>query len=393
MIKRKQESVVKKSAKQFPIVGIVGPRQSGKTTLAQTTFKNYQYVSLEDLDMRDFATRDPRKFLETYSGNVIFDEIQNTPELFSYIQSHTDKAKIPGQYILTGSQHFSMMESISQTLAGRIALHTLLPLSLDEFNKGETSSESYVKYLFTGCYPRIYDQNIDPQQFYSNYIQTYIERDVRNIKNVTNLTTFQRFVKLCAGRVGQLLNLSSLANDVGITHNTAASWISLLEASFIVYLHKPYYKNFNKRVTKSPKLYFYDTGLAVSLLGVESEKQLSTHHLIGSLFENMVISEYLKFRFNEGKQNNAYFWRDKTGREIDLLIENERKLYSIEIKSGKTISSDYFSNLNYWQALTGNTSDTSYVLYGGNEKQKRSEATVFNWINMTKLFKTVSEKR
>lgn len=391
MITRQLEPLLKKSAQQFPLVGIVGPRQSGKTTLARAVFPDYTYVSLEDLDVRQFAKEDPRQFLATYSNKIILDEIQNVPELFSYLQTHTDKNGTAGQYILTGSQHFLMMEAISQTLAGRISLHTLLPLSLMELGSHYNDAANAAEYLFKGSFPRIYDQNIAPNSLYPSYIQTYIERDVRNIKHITDLHSFQNFIKLCAGRVGQLLNLSSLANDAGITHNTAKAWLSLLEASFIVFLLQPHHQNFNKRIVKSPKLYFVDTGLLSSLLGIETPEQLATHHLVGNIFENMVVCEYRKYRFNNGLPNNSYFWRDKAGHEVDILIEQAEKLVSIEIKSGKTISSDYFINLNYWQKLSGFLPTYSHVVYGGNQKQQRREAKVYGWNKLNDLFDHIAK--
>jgi uncharacterized protein len=385
MISREIENSVQKSAKQFPLVGLIGPRQSGKTTLAKKLFPDYKYISLEDLDSRTFATEDPRGFLSSYPNNAILDEVQRVPELFSYLQSHTDKSGNSGQYILTGSQHFLMMESITQSLAGRIALHKLLPFSLEE-STSYLGNVDFHHHLFYGGYPRIFDSNIPPDTFYQNYIQTYIERDVRNIKQITDLSAFQKFVKLCAGRTGQMLNLSSLANDTGITHNTAKSWLSVLEESFIIFLLRPHHKNFNKRLIKSPKLFFIDSGLAAHLLGVEEPDQLISHHLVGNLFENLIQSEYLKYRFNRGLSANGFFWRNKTGYEIDLLIEKAEALAAIEIKSGKTINRDYFKHLRYWQSLTGNSTENLYLIYGGDDLHMRSDAAVYGWKNVIQLF-------
>ncbi|MEX2600169.1 MAG: ATP-binding protein [Balneolaceae bacterium] len=389
MISRELSSQLLESARRFPVVSVIGPRQSGKTTLVKALFSDYKYVSLEDLDNRKFAGEDPRNFLDTYPEKVILDEVQRVPELFSYLQTHTDQKGSAGQYILTGSQHFLMMESVSQTLAGRTAIHTLLPLSWSELSGSVDSEIDYTEFLFAGSFPRVYDKKIPPSEFYSTYIQTYVERDVRTLKQVSDLTAFQTFVKLCAGRIGQLLNLSSLANDAGITHNTAKSWLSLLETSFLVVILKPHHKNFNKRLIKSPKLYFTDTGLAASLLEIETPSQLATHHMVGHLFENMVVTEYLKHRYNQGKRNNGFFWRDKTGHEIDLLIEKADKLISIEVKSGKTVNSDYFRNLKYWQSLSGSPSDDSYVIYGGDSDQKRSHASVCGWKKASHLFQKI----
>lgn len=385
MIRRQLEEKLRKSTSQFPIVSLVGPRQSGKTTLVRNLFPDYQYISLEDPDHQLFAREDPRHFLDTYPERIILDEAQRVPELFSYLQTLTDQSNQTGQFILTGSQHFLMMESISQTLAGRTAIHTLLPFSLCEI--GERYQESdYSEYIFTGGYPRIYDRQIPPQDFYPGYIQTYVERDVRNLRHVSDLHTFQLFLRLCAGRIGQLMNYSSLANDAGISHSTARAWISLLEASFIITLMQPYHRSFNKRLVKSPKLYFIDTGLAASLLGLENHEQLATHHMIGSLFENMVVAEYLKMRYNQGRRINSYFWRDKTGREIDLIIEQADHLISIEVKAGKTIQPDYFKSLQYWQELTGSIPENSHVIYGGEGGQQRGVASVHGWKQICDLY-------
>ena len=388
MIKRQLAKKLKQATREYPVVALVGPRQSGKTTLVRQVFAGYKYVSLEDLDIRTFAQTDPRGFLETYSDKVIFDEAQRVPELFSYIQGIIDENKQQGQFILTGSQNFLLQENITQSLAGRVSILTLLPFSLSEIGKGGFKLDDYNKYLFKGLYPRLYDKKISEREWYLNYIQTYIERDVRQIKQITDLNTFQRFVKLCAGRTGQLLNLSALANDTGITHNTAKSWLSVLEASFLVFLLQPHHKNFNKRLVKTPKLYFYDTGLASSLLGIERADQVKTHPLRGSLFESLIVSEIVKSRLNQGQSPNIFFWRDKIGHEIDCLYETAGKAISVEIKSSQTITESFFANLQYWNKLSGGQDKDSILIYGGDEEQKRSRGRVISWKNTGQVGET-----
>jgi len=373
-------------SRSFPIIAIVGPRQSGKTTLVKMTFPKKPYISMEDMDTREFAINDPRGFLAGYPQGAIFDEVQRTPQLFSYLQTAVDKNNKPGMFILTGSQHFLLQENISQTLAGRVAILKLLPFSTSELNTSSFIFHNYEDYLFKGFYPRIYDKKINPQDWYPNYIQTYIERDLRLIKSINSLSVFQTFIKMCAARNGQLLNLSSLANDCGITHNTAKSWLSILEMSFIIFLLRPHHKNFNKRMVKMSKLYFYDPGLTCSLLDIENKKQIVTHPLKGSIFESFIISELLKHRYNLGLKPNIYFWRDKTGHEIDCIIEKTNKFIPIEIKAGKTPTKDYFKNLIYWNALSQKNPLNSYVIYGGTSSQKRAAGNILSWKNISQIF-------
>ncbi|KKL49157.1 hypothetical protein LCGC14_2318330, partial [marine sediment metagenome] len=332
LIHRNLEKILKKTIKKYPVISLTGPRQSGKTTLIKKLFGNkYKYVNLENVELREYAKSDPRAFLEEYKGGLIIDEAQNVPDLFSYIQVIVDETNEPGQYILTGSQNFLLLEKITQSLAGRVAIFHLLPLSLEELKKSKYKPLSNLeKLLFTGFYPRIYDKKLDAKEWYSNYLYTYVERDIRTIKNIKDIGTFQRFLKMLAARCGQLLDLTSIGNDCGISHNTARDWINILEASFIIYLLSPHYKNFNKRLIKSPKIYFYDTGLLCHLLGINSSDQIKTHYLRGGIFESFIISEIIKIRTNKNKDSNVYFWRDKFGHEIDCIIENARNLTPIE---------------------------------------------------------------
>ncbi len=386
MIKRKMHSKIIELAKKYPVVSIIGPRQSGKTTLVKYSFPEKNYVSLEDPDNREFAQTDPRGFLAAYPEGAILDEVQRTPDLFSYIQTTVDENNQPGFFILTGSNNYLLQENLSQTLAGRVAILTLLPLSMEELTAAEYEIDSLEDILFTGLYPRIFDQHIEPENWYSNYIQTYIERDVRLIKNISDLSTFQRFVKLCAGRIGHIINLSSLGNDCGITHNTAKAWISILEASFVVFLLQPHYKNFSKRLVKQPKLYFYDPGLASSLLGIENKLQLNTHYLKGGLFETFVLSELHKYRFNRGLKPHLYFWRDNQGNEIDCVLEVGDRLIPLEIKAGKTINKDFFKGLLYWQKIATEERKQGFVIYGGNSIQKREQGQVLSWQHLGKVY-------
>jgi uncharacterized protein len=385
MIDRYLASYFRLMMSKYPVIALTGPRQSGKTTLVKHLCPNLPYITLEDPDTRLFAASDPRSFLNRYPDGAIFDEIQQTPELFSYIQSIVDNQRKNGMYILTGSQNFMLHEKISQTLAGRTALLKLLPLTISEIKAVNLLMGKYDDLIFNGFYPRLYDQQIAPADFYPFYIETYIQRDIRQVKNILNLSTFIRFIKLCSARIGQLLNLSSLANDCGIAVSTAQQWISLLETCYIVYLLKPHYANYNKRLVKMPKLYFYDTGLACSLLNIENPTQLSNHYLKGGLFENMVIVDYLKQRLNQGLPDNCYFWRDKTGNEIDLMIEKGGGLFAIEIKSGETYNADYFKGIRYWNRISNSNPENAYVVYAGNQEQKFQFGNLLNVNNFLNL--------
>ncbi|RTY66247.1 ATP-binding protein [Flavobacterium sp. GSP27] len=369
MIRREAEKEIIALAKQFKAVAVVGPRQSGKTTLVRWIFKDKEYVSFENPDIRLFAIEDPRGFLSNYPNGAIFDEAQRVPDIFSYLQQILDESVVKGLFIITGSNNFLLQESISQSLAGRVGYLNLLPLTLHEIgDKERTISQT----IFKGCYPSLYNDTVDTTQWYSNYIRTYIERDVRLIKNITNLVVFEKFLRLCAGRIGQLLNMNSLAVEIGVDTKTISSWISVLEASFVVFRLQPYHSNFNKRVVKMPKLYFYDTGLASALLGIQNSEQIDVHPFRGALFENLIIVDFLKSRFNKAKTNNLYFWRDNLGKEIDLIIDNGMDIIPIEIKSGQTITIDYFKGVVYWNKLA--QKEGGYVIYGGDLVQKRSNS-------------------
>jgi len=379
MIERNLSSKLIGLSEQYPVVTVTGPRQSGKTTLVKAAFPKWAYVSLEEPDVWEFALTDPRGFIEAYPEGVILDEAQRAPDLFSYIQTHVDEIGKEGVYILTGSFNFGLMEGISQSLAGRVAILELLPFSFSELEQAGRLPGTIEEVMFTGAYPRIYDQNLEPSEWYSNYVTTYLERDVRQIKNVADLSIFQRFLKMCAARSGQILNLSSLGDDCGITHNTAKSWLSVLEASYIAYLLRPHYRNFNKRLVKSPKLYFYDSGLLAYLLGVSASDVLNTHASRGHIFETWVVTELLKGRMNRGLRANVYFWRDNSGHEVDCIIDQGDNLMPIEIKSGKTVSKDFFKGLRYWSKISKIAGSQSIVVYAGLMDQTRNEGNVLGW--------------
>ncbi|HHS83497.1 MAG TPA: ATP-binding protein [Gammaproteobacteria bacterium] len=381
-IPRDAESRLQHFAEGYPVIVVTGPRQSGKSTLVRHAFPEHRYVSLEDLDQREFAETDPRGFLKQFSDGTILDEAQRCPTLFSYLQTRVDERQHPGEFILTGSQQFGLLSGITQSLAGRAALLTLLPMTYGELRRAGKVGRNLDKILFDGAFPPIFDRGLEPHPWYGNYVRTYLERDVRQLINVRDLGTFQRFLKLCAGRTGQLLNLSSLANDCGITHNTAKAWISVLEASYIVHLLPPHHRNFNKRLVKTPKLYFLDTGLASWLLGIRNSEQVATHVQRGALFETWVISELLKARYNAGETSNLYFWRDRSGHEVDLLIDQGSHLSPLEIKSGETINRDYFKGLDFWRKLAGKTAGKAWLVYGGDIRQTRTDVTILPWFEI-----------
>ena len=384
MIKRKISDRAKYLLSKFPILTITGPRQSGKTTLIKHLFKDFEYFSLENPDTRLLINDDPRGFLNNVKEGIVLDEVQKNPEFFSYIQTFSDENP-DIKIILSGSQNLELIQNITQSLAGRTAILKLLPFSIEEITSAGISINNYENAIFTGGYPRIFDKEINPSDFYSYYIQTYVERDVRQIKNITNVNLFLKFVKLCAGRTATLLNMNSLANDTGISVNTAKSWLSVLEASYIIFRLPPFYENYNKRVVKMPKLYFYDTGLVCSLLGLENQNQLSTYYKKGDLFENLIINELLKNRFNRGKGNNLFFWRTGKGNEIDCVFEKNGQINALEIKSSATYKSEYFKNLKYWNKISKNEERFSHLIYTGEITQKTKFGNLISWKNINNL--------
>lgn len=373
-------------AQGFPVVAITGPRQSGKTTLAKATFPDKPYLSLEDPDVRTLAEADPRRLLAAYPEGAILDEIQRAPQLFSYLQTHVDANVRPGRFILTGSQQFGLLSGISQSLAGRVGMVQLLPLGIRELADTARLPGNLDELLFSGGYPALYDRDLLPGDWFAGYITTYVERDVRQLINVRELSTFQRFLRMCAARSGQLLNLSSLAADCGITHNTAAAWISVLEASYIIHLLRPHYRNFNKRLVKSPKLYFCDVGLAAWLLGIHKPEEMAFHAQRGNLFETLIVSELLKKCWHDGRPSNLYFWRDSKGLEIDLVLEHGEQLLPIEIKSGATIAADFTDNLKKWTQLSGNPKQQSWLIYGGDQRFASGTTEIIPWRETGHLF-------
>jgi uncharacterized protein len=398
MIRRTLQTTLESLARQYPVVTLTGPRQSGKTTLVQAAFPGHEYASLEEPDVREYALADPRGFLAQFAGPVILDEVQRAPDLFSYIQTLVDREDIPGRYVLSGSQNFLLLRSISQSLAGRSAILHLLPLALSELLEREPlpletmgheipgerreSPTDVMETLFRGFYPRIHDKDLDPAIWYSGYYQTYVERDVREVVNVGDLEAFGRFVRLCAGRNGQLLNLTSLGNDCGITHTTAGRWLSILESSFLVRLLRPYHANFGKRLTKSPKLYFLDTGLLCYLLRIQSPEDLRLHASRGPIFESFVVSELLKKFLHQGREPDLYFWRDSAGHEIDVVIDLGSERVAVEVKSAQTVVQDFFAGLDFWRTLVGDPAAPAALVYGGDRSHRRSGVTVYSWSSL-----------
>ena len=398
MLPRTLEPVLRQAARRYPVVTLTGPRQSGKTTLAKMAFPDHAYASLEDPDQREFATTDPRGFLAQFNGPVILDEAQRAPDLFSYIQTESDEVAGSGRFILTGSQSFQLMRTISQSLAGRAAVLHLLPFSQAEIHKRlplsresigraippstKQARRDLMEALFTGGYPRIHDAGIPPQDWLANYYRTYVERDVRELLNVGDLEAFGRFIGLCAGRSSQLLNLSSLANDCGISHQTARRWLSVLEASFLVVLLRPHHRNFNKRLVKSPKLYFLDTGFLTYLLRIRSKDELRTHSARGAIFESFVVSELMKNALHRGQEPDLYFWRDSAGHEVDILLEQGDELVPIEVKSGATLAADFYAGLQYWLKLARIPKGPAALVYGGDRTVRRSGVITYSWADL-----------
>jgi uncharacterized protein len=393
MIPRTLEFYLKRDASFYPVLTLTGPRQAGKTTLAQAAFPDHAYVSLEESDNRMLATDDPRGFLARYDGQVIIDEAQRAPDLLSYIQTAVDHDDSPGRFVLTGSHNLLLMQHVSQSLAGRCGILHLLPFTRAELERQiqpeplppselfphQSTQRACWQTLRTGFYPRIHDHHIPPEIWLADYVRTYVERDVRALVNVGDLDTFGRFLSLCAGRTGQLLSYSSLANDSGVSVDTARRWISILGTSFVTFLLRPHHLNYNKRLIKSPKLYFYDTGLACQLMGIRSDEQLPLHHARGALFENYVVAEVAKTYLHHRRDPPIYFWRDRTGHEVDLLVEDGQELYPVEIKSGETVHSSMMDGLRWWNGLTGNDPSRATLVHAGDTVAEHQGIQIKPW--------------
>lgn len=395
MIARTLAPFLRAAARKYPIITLTGPRQSGKTTLVRGVFQRHAYASLELPDVRQFAREDPRGFLASLDGPVILDEVQRAPDLFSYLQAEVDEAPRPGRFILTGSQNFLLLEKISQSLAGRCAVAHLLPFSLAELLKrrpvavealgrevpgaAKPRGRALLEVLFTGLYPRIHDRKLPARDWLASYCMTYLERDVRSVVNVGDLEAFGRFLRLCAGRTGQLLNMSSLGNDCGVTHTTINRWISILEASFIIVLLRPHHQNLGKRLIKAPKLHFLDTGLACYLLGIRGADDLASHPLRGALFESFVVAELYKSFVHRGEPASLFFWRDARGNEVDSLIDLGSVLIPVEVKSAQTLGGDAFSAIDYWRRLHGEPDNPAAIVYAGERAFKRAGVVVRPW--------------
>jgi uncharacterized protein len=375
MVPRTLSATLRRLAASFPVVAITGPRQSGKTTLAKAVFPDKPYVSLEDPIERAFAQEDPRGFLARFANGAIFDEAQRWPDLFSHLQGLVDATPVPGRYILTGSQQFGLLAGVAQSLAGRVGMTRLLPLAIAELSSVAAVDEL----MLTGGYPALHGQGIPAGDWFASYVATYVERDVRQVLNIQDLNTFQRFLRLCAARTGQLLNLSALAGEAGIAQGTARAWLSVLEASYLLILLPPYHRNFGKRLVKTPKLYFLDTGLAAWLLGIRDTTMLALHPLRGALFETLIIGECIKDRYNAGLPADLYFWRDNNGLEADLLFEVRGRLQPAEIKSGQSVTVDYIRAGQKSGRFAGDEAEVPWLIYGGDQSYLRSGVRVIGW--------------
>jgi hypothetical protein len=388
MIDRQITTVARALARQYPIVVITGPRQSGKTTLARQVFPTHTYVLLESPDERRRLSEDPRGFLAAHPDGAVLDEVQRVPELLSYLQGTVDDDQRPGRFILTGSQQFGLLAGITQSLAGRAAMLELLPFSAAELSVGNWGRANLAQSIWRGSYPPIHDRGLDPAAWFRNYVTTYVERDVRQLVNVRDLLSFETFLRMCAARCGQLVNLSGLASDCGISHNTARAWLSVLEASYIVRLLPPHYRNFSKRLIKSPKLYFLDPGLAAWLLEIRTAEQLAAHPMRGPLFETWVYSELLKAAANRADRPALFFWRDRAGLEIDFIIDRGTHLIPIEVKSGATFAGDWLEPLERWRGLAGDAAGPGWVIHGGEEEGSRRGIACVPWRRIEILLKT-----
>ena len=384
MLARIASSTLLRLARGFPVLALTGPRQSGKTTLARAVFPDKPYVSLENLDEREFAQQDPRRFLARFPDGAILDEVQRCPSLFSWLQGIVDERKVMGDFVLTGSAQFDLIAGVSQSLAGRVGRVELLPLSIGELRQGGVLPESIDELLLKGGYPALYDRDLLPGDWFSNYVATYLERDVRQLVAIRDLSQFQRFIRMCAARSGQLLNLASLGADCGISAVTAREWISVLEASYLVVRLMPHHANFGKRLVKTPKLYFLDVGLMAWLLGIRDTQSLSTHAARGALFETWVVAEGFKRKYNAGKSADLYFWRDSSGNEVDLLEETTGGVLATEIKSGATFASDWMDGVHKWTRLAGNEAGVLTLVYGGETSFEREQCHVLSWRDVDK---------
>lgn len=380
-VQRSIKAAIDELIGKYPVIALTGPRQSGKTTLLKKAFFDYQYVNLEDPEVREFAISDPKGFFKTYSEKTIIDEAQRVPSLFSYIQSIVDDSGKMGQYILSGSQNFQLMENITQSLAGRVAIFQLLPFDLTELESANLLNDDYATTMVNGFYPATYDRQISPSKFYYNYLQTYVQRDITELIEVKNLTLFKKFIKLVAGRAGQLINYNSLANDCGVSQPTIKSWISALESSYILFTLPPYFENISKRLIKTPKLYFYDTGLLCYLLGIKEADEIRTHPLKGNLFENMMISEYVKRIHHKNEVIDVWFWRDVAGHEIDFLTKKGATFSLYEIKSTETIMPNQFKGLSYFESVHPSEKHNKNVVYAGTDAQERTSGRIIPWKN------------
>jgi len=381
MIQRTLEAKIREAAEHYPVVSLTGPRQSGKTTLCRKLFPKKPYLSFEAPDIRGLATQDPRGFLAQYPEGAVLDEVQRVPEILSYLQGIVDEQKKNGLYILSGSQNLLLLRSIQQSLAGRTAVLKLLPFSVEEI-RPLIQKRTVDEIIHSGFFPRIFDQKINPSEAMRDYVATYVERDVRQIINVKSLSSFQKFLKLCAGRIGQILNLSSISNDLGVSHTTIKEWMSVLEASYVVFLLPAYYRSWKKRIIKAPKLYFYDTGLAAYLLGIEQFSQMSRDPLRGALFENFVVIEFLKYFWSDGRDAPLYFFRDSHGSEVDLIIERARRIIGVEIKAGQTIQNEFFKGLDFLKHLAGKDMLGRAVVYGGRSEFSREDVSIYSYLNV-----------
>ena len=395
MIPRKLAPLLRRAARKLPVVTLTGPRQSGKTTLCRAVFPKKTYVNLEPLDTRHLAISDPRGFLADLPRGAILDEIQNVPELLSYIQAEVDERPEPGKFILTGSQQLGLTAAVSQTLAGRTAILNLLPFSLSERRKSRAWTEDLWMDVFHGSYPRIYDQGLDPASWYTDYITTYVERDVRQLKGISDLRSFRTFLGLAAGRTAQELNFSSLGGDAGVSYNTARAWIGVLEASFLVIVAPGWHRNLRKQIVKAPKLHFTDTGVLCSLLGIRTAEQVRTHPLRGAIFESWVAGELIKARVHRGALADLKHYRESRGVEIDLVMEDGLTLHAIECKSGATIHPSFQEPLERFSAsITGLRPKIELrraMVYGGESSNTRRTIPFYSWRDVEALGRTIAE--